>query len=215
MTTQPNKVTVVVADDHPIYREGIARSLNLSGQIEILAETEDGASALEAIIKTDPDVAVIDYRLPRLSGLEIVHAVTRDKLRSRVLLLSAVTDSAVVFKAMQEGAAGYLSKDAQRSEITDAVMRISKGHTVIPPELAGHLASEIRMRAKSDAPILTERERQVLRAFAQGDSVPKIASDLYISPSTVKTHVQRLYEKLGVSDRAAAVAVAMRGGLLE
>lgn len=213
--TQQKKVTVVVADDHPIYREGIARSLNMSGQIEILAEAEDGASALEAIIKTDPDVAVIDYRLPRLNGLDIVHAVTRDKLRAKVLLLSAVTDSGVVFKAMQEGASGYLSKDAQRTEILDAVMRISKGHTVIPPELAGHLASEIRMRAKSDAPILTERERQVLRAFAQGDSVPKIAGDLFISTSTVKTHVQRLYEKLGVSDRAAAVAVAMRGGMLE
>ncbi|MER7960264.1 response regulator transcription factor [Streptomyces sp. NPDC096030] len=205
----------MVADDHPIYREGIARSLHLSGQIEIVAEAEDGAAALDAIIKTDPDVAVVDYRLPRLNGLDIVHAATRDKLRTRVLLLSAVTDSSVVFKAMQEGAAGYLSKDAQRAEILDAVMRISKGHTVIPPELAGHLASEIRMRAKSEAPILTERERQVLRAFAEGDSVPKIASDLFISTSTVKTHVQRLYEKLGVSDRAAAVAVAMRGGLLE
>ncbi|MFF7183212.1 response regulator [Streptomyces sp. NPDC008121] len=213
--TQPKKVTVVVADDHPIYREGIARSLNLSGQVEIMSETEDGAAALEAIVKEDPDVAVIDYRLPRLNGLDIVHAVSRDKLRTRVLLLSAVTDSSVVFKAMQEGAAGYLSKDAQRAEILDAVLRIAKGHTVIPPELAGHLASEIRMRAKSDTPILTERERQVLRAFAQGDSVPKIARDLFISTSTVKTHVQRLYEKLGVSDRAAAVAVAMRGGMLE
>jgi two-component system nitrate/nitrite response regulator NarL len=121
----------------------------------------------------------------------------------------------VVFRALEEGAAGYLSKDARRGEIVDAVMRVAAGHTVVPAELAGALASQIRLRASSSAPVLSEREQQVLRGFARGLSIPQVAKELFIGASTVKTHTQRLYEKLGVSDRAAAVAEAMRQGLLD
>jgi two-component system nitrate/nitrite response regulator NarL len=139
----------------------------------------------------------------------------RDGLRTRVLLLSAHTDSAVVFQALQEGAAGYLAKDAKRAEIVAAVLDVAKGRTVVPAELAAGLAGEIRMRAKDSGPVLSERERQVLQAFARGLSVPQVAGELFIGVSTVKTHTQRLYEKLGVSDRAAAVAEGMRRGLVE
>ncbi|GEC10242.1 putative transcriptional regulatory protein NarL [Streptomyces spinoverrucosus] len=215
MSTQGRKVTVVVADDHPIYREGIARGLALSGQIDVVAEAGDGTAAWEAISEHVPNVAVVDYRMPGLDGVAIVHAVTRDKLSTRVILLSAVTDSGVVFKAIEEGAAGYLPKDASRSDIVQAVLKVAKGLTVIPPELAGDLAGEIRLRAAHSAPILSEREHQVLRGFARGLSVPQIAAELYLGVSTVKSHTARLYEKLGVSDRAAAVAEGMRRGLVE
>ena len=123
--------------------------------------------------------------------------------------------SAVVFQALQEGAAGYLAKDAKRAEIVEAVLDVAKGRTVVPAELAAGLAGEIRMRAKDQGPVLSERERQVLQAFARGLSVPQVAGELFIGVSTVKTHTQRLYEKLGVSDRAAAVAEGMRRGLVE
>ena len=174
-----------------------------------------GAAALELIKAEKPDVAVVDYQMPVLDGLAVVHAVVRDNERTRVLLLSAVTDSAVVFRALEEGAAGYLGKDARRSEIVDAVLSVAAGKTVVPAELAAGLASEIRLRSQNAGPVLSDREHQVLAAFARGLSIPATAAELFIAPSTVKTHTQRLYEKLGVTDRAAAVAEAMRRGLLE
>jgi two-component system nitrate/nitrite response regulator NarL len=129
--------------------------------------------------------------------------------------LSALTDSSIVFRALEEGAKGYLSKDANRSDIVAAVVKVAKGETVVPPELTAGLVDQIRLRSQPDAPVLSEREMQVLKGFARGLSIPQVAAELYIGASTVKTHTQRLYEKLGVSDRAAAVAEAMRRGLLE
>lgn len=208
-------VRVVVADDHPFFRDGVARGLTQSGRIEVVAAVGDGREALEAIRRDAPDVALVDHEMPDIDGLGVVRAVVRDGLATRVLLLSAHTGSALVFQALQEGAAGYLSKDARRAEIVEAVIDAAHGRTVVPAELAAGLAGEIRMRATAQGPVLSERERQVLQAFARGLSVPQVAAELFIGVSTVKTHTQRLYEKLGVSDRAAAVAVAMRQGLVE
>jgi two-component system nitrate/nitrite response regulator NarL len=208
-------VTAVVVDDHAFFRDGLTRGLVASGRITVVGEAEDGRSALELIKAEQPDVAVVDYQMPVLDGLAVVHAVVRDNLRTRVLLLSAITDPAVVFQALEQGAAGYLGKDARRSQIVDAVLSVAAGQTVVPAELAAGLAGEIRLRSKNSAPILSEREQQVLNAFSRGLSIPQTAAELFIAPSTVKTHTQRLYEKLAVSDRAAAVAEAMRRGLLE
>jgi len=215
MATADARVQGVIADDHPFFRDGVSRGLSRDGRIEVVAEAEDGREALDAIRRDRPDVAVVDYQMPGLDGLAIVRAVVRDQLSTRVLLLSAFTDSGRVFDALQEGAAGYLPKDARRSEIIDAVLKVARGETVVPASLAGGLAGEIRLRAQPAGPALSERERQVLQAFARGRSIPQVAEELFIGVSTVKTHTQRLYEKLGVSDRAAAVAEAMRRGLLE
>lgn len=208
-------ITVVIADDHPFFRDGVSRGLTMSGQIRVVGEAEDGLTALELIGSEKPDVAVVDQQMPGLDGIGVVQAVARDRLATKVLLLSAVTDSAVVYRALEAGASGYLSKEARRAEIVDAVLRVAAGKTVLPPELAAGLAGQIRLRAADDRPVLSEREAQVLRGFAEGRSIPQLAAELFLAPSTVKTHTQRLYEKLGVSDRAAAVAEAMRQGLLE
>ncbi len=215
MESSDARVRVVVADDHPFFRDGVARGLVHSGRIEVVGEASDGREALEAIRRDDPDVALVDYEMPDIDGLGVVRAAVRDGLRTRVLLLSAHTESAVVFQALQEGAAGYLAKDAKRAEIVEAVLDVARGRTVVPADLAAGLAGEIRIRAKDQGPVLSERERQVLQAFARGLSVPQVAGELFIGVSTVKTHTQRLYEKLGVSDRAAAVAEGMRRGLVE
>jgi two-component system, NarL family, nitrate/nitrite response regulator NarL len=206
---------VVVVDDHEFFRDGLTRGLQQSGYLTVVGEAGTGREALEVIREQEPEVAVVDYQMPDLDGLDVVHAVTRDGLPTRVLILSALTDGAVVFRALEEGAAGYLSKDSRRAEIVDAVRRVARGETVVPAELTADLATHIRRHAQSSGPALSEREQQVLVAFAQGRSIPQIAGDLYLSASTVKTHTQRLYEKLGVSDRAAAVAEGMRRGLLE
>ncbi|HYI54118.1 MAG TPA: response regulator transcription factor [Microlunatus sp.] len=215
-TTQArDAIRVVVVDDHPFFRDGLSRGLRQSGYLEVVGEAGTGREGLDLIRSVGPHVAVLDYQMPDLDGLDVVHAVVRDGLATRTLVLSALTDSAVVFRALQEGANGYLSKEARRSEIVDAVIEVARGGTVVPPELAAGLAEQIRRRGHGDLPVLSPRELQVLQGFARGLSIPALAAELYLGPSTVKTHTQRLYEKLGVSDRAAAVAEAMRRGLLE
>jgi two-component system nitrate/nitrite response regulator NarL len=209
------KVRVVVADDHPLYREGVVRALSSSGQVEVVAEADDGRTALSAIEQHEPDVALLDYKLPGLDGVAVAHAVVRDRLATRVLLISAFTESSVVYKALETGAAGFISKEARREQIVDAVLACARGEDVLPSEVASGLVAEIRLRGSSDAPALTDREQQILRLIAAGKSLPQIARELFLGVTTVKTHVQHLYEKLGVSDRAAAVAEAMRRGLIE
>jgi len=208
-------ISAVVVDDHPFFRDGLVRGLAQSGRIRVVGEAAGGREGLALIADLKPDVAVVDFQMPEMSGLALVAAVTRDALATRILLLSAATDGSVVYAALEAGAAGYMSKDASRSEIVEAVADVAAGRTVVPPGLAAGLAGEIRLRRTSDAPILSEREREVLRGFARGLSIPQIANELFLGASTVKTHTQRLYEKLGVSDRAAAVAEGMRHHLLE
>ncbi|MBV8965307.1 MAG: response regulator transcription factor [Mycobacteriaceae bacterium] len=209
------KVRVVVGDDHPMFREGVVRALVMSGEIDVVAEADDGASSLELIKEHQPDVALLDYRMPEMDGAQVAAAVRRDALATRVLLLSAHNESAIVYHALAEGVAGFLPKESSRSEIVSAVINCARGRDVLSPAVAEGLAAEIRRRAEPDAPVLSPREREVLDLIAEGLSIPAIAARLYLAPSTVKTHVQRLYEKLGVSDRAAAVAEAMRRRLLE
>lgn len=209
------RVTVVVVDDHPFFRDGVTRGLMRDGRIEVLGEAATGAEALAVIGRELPDVALVDYQLPDMNGVDVTHALRRDSVATRVLLVSAFTDGAVVFRALEEGAAGYLAKDASRTELIDAVLQVARGETVIPGGLTEGLAAQIRLRAQPSAPALTPRELDVLKGFARGLSIPQLAAELFVAPSTVKTHTQRLYEKLGVSDRAAAVAAAMRLRLLE
>jgi len=215
MERELRRVTVVVADDHPLYREGVIRALQSSGQIQVVAEAEDGRAALGEIMERRPDVALLDYKLPGLDGVAIANAVVREQLPTRVLIVSAYTDSGIVYKALETGASGFVSKEARREQIADAVLACARGENVVPPEIASGLVSEIRLRRQTDAPALTPREQEILHLIAAGKSLPQIASELFLGLTTVKTHVQHLYEKLGVSDRAAAVATAMRRGLIE
>ena len=214
-TFNNQRVRVVVADDHPLFREGLVRALTGSGQVEVVGEAENGPAALELIQKEKPEVALLDYQMPGMDGAQVAAAVVRDELPTRVLLVSAHADSALVYHALQQGAAGYLPKESSRNEIITAVLDCAAGRDVVDPKLASGLAAEIRRRAEPTGPTLSAREREVLKLIAEGGSIPMIAKQLFLAPSTVKTHVQRLYEKLGVGDRAAAVAEAMRRGLLE
>jgi two-component system nitrate/nitrite response regulator NarL len=208
-------IRVIVADDHPVFREGLVRAVTSCPDLELVGEATDGRAALDAIREHTPDVALVDQKLPALDGIGVASAVQRDGLSTRVLILSAYDDPALVYRAIEAGACGYLTKDARRNEITDAVLQGARGETVIAPTLAAGLAGEIRKRSTGSGPLLTERERQVLVRLCEGRSAPEIARELFLGVTTVKTHLGNLYEKLGVSDRAAAVAEAMRRGLVE
>jgi two-component system, NarL family, nitrate/nitrite response regulator NarL len=208
-------VRVVVGDDHPVFRDGVARGLSASGRVIVVEQAGNGREALDAIREHGPEVALLDQRMPELDGISVARAVTREGLATRVLLLSAFTDGPTVFEALEAGAAGFLSKESTPTEIVDAVLAAARGDKVLPPSLAGSVVDEIRLRSTDRPPHLSPREQEVLKMIAEGMSVPAIAGQLHLAPTTIKTHVGTLYEKLGVSDRAAAVAEAMRRKLLE
>jgi len=215
-TMPPARVSVVVADDHPLFREGIERAVRERPDLQLVGAAADGREALAQIRELTPQVAVLDVRLPDLDGLQVLNAVVRDGLPTRVLFLSASGDPEVVYRAVQGGAAGYFRKEADRDAILNGIAAVASGRTAIEPELQAGVFDQIRLRGTSEErPILTAREREVLALMADGLSAPQIAQRLIVAPPTVKTHQARLYEKLGVSDRAAAVAEAMRRGLLE
>jgi two-component system nitrate/nitrite response regulator NarL len=139
-TFNNQKVTVVVADDHPLFRDGLVRALTGSGLVEVIAEADDGPSALAAIKEHRPQVALLDHQMPGMDGAQVAAAVLRDELPTRVLLVSANNDSAIVYHALQQGAAGYLPKESSRSEIVNAVLDCAQGRDVVPAQMAAGLA---------------------------------------------------------------------------
>jgi two-component system, NarL family, nitrate/nitrite response regulator NarL len=209
------RIRVVIADDHPVYRDGLLRGAKGWPEIEVVAQAGDGREALETIREHAPDVALLDVRMPHLKGLEILNALRRDRVPTRVVFLSAHVESDTVYRAIAMGAGAYLSKESSREEIFEAIKAVSRGQAYLPASLQTALAEQIRLREVAERPILSPRELEILRMTADGRSAPEIAGELQLSPATVKTHMQKLYEKLDVSDRAAAVARAMRLGLLE
>ena len=211
----PSRVTVFVADDHPVFREGLVRALRTWPEFDIVGEAGDGREALERIRELQPAVALLDVKMPGLDGTEVTRALRRDGLPTRVVLLSAHAPSDLVYRAIAMGAAAYLPKEASREEICGTVAAAARGETRLTPEVQAELVRQIQMREVEERPALSAREREVLALVAEGLSAPDIAASLHLSPATIKTHLQSLYEKLGVSDRAAAVARAMRQGLLE
>jgi two-component system nitrate/nitrite response regulator NarL len=209
------RVRVLVADDHPLFRDGLVRRIKERSELELVAEAGDGREALEEIRRLQPDVAVVDVKLPGLDGVAVADAVFRDGLPTKVVMLSAFSDSALIYRALAAGARAYLSKDADRQDVCETIVSVARGNVVVPPDLQAGLADEIRARGRTDGQHLTPREREVLLLLASGASAPQIGERLHLSTGTVKTHLGHLYDKLGVSDRAAAVAEAMRGGLIE
>ena len=215
MSERSKRLRVLIADDHPVYRQGLERTIKERPDLDLIAACEDGREALEAISSEEPDVAVVDVRMPGLDGLKIVSAVRRENLRTRVILLTGFEDSTAAYRALAAGAAGYVSKASDTLELCESIVKAARGETVIAPQFAAGIATEIQLRETTDRPALTEREGEVLRLLAEGRTAQKIGDELHLSEATIKTHLHNLYEKLDVSDRAAAVATAMRWGLLE
>jgi two-component system, NarL family, nitrate/nitrite response regulator NarL len=198
---------VLVADDHPLFRSALVDGLKRRPDLELVGEAEDGQQALELARGLKPDVVLMDARMPMLDGVEVLRSVVREKLPSRVLLLSAESSRAFVSDAMAMGAAGFLVKTADAEAIGDAVSAVGRGQKVI-----GDGAS---MPEEQNGSPLTPREVEILALAAEGRSGPQIGRELQVSPSTVKTHLKNIYEKLGVKDRAAAVAEGIRRRVLD
>jgi two-component system nitrate/nitrite response regulator NarL len=211
-----SRVRVVVADPHPVFLEGLTRGIREDRpDLEVVDTASDGRETLREIRGLRPDVALIEYDLPSFSGMQVLTALVREASPTRVVFVSARTDSETVYAAIAGGAAGWLTKAAYSHEIADAALAAHRGQTVLSPAVQPGIVDQIATRAGDAPPTVTPRERDVLTLIASGSTVNRVAERLGVSRATVKTHLQHLYEKLGVSSQAAAVAEAMRRELMD
>ena len=206
---------VLIADDHPVYVDGLAAAIKRTADLELLGTCGSGAEALERIRAESPDVAVLDLRMPSLGAAEVLAELAGEESSCRVLVLSFDVGGGQVYECLSLGAAGYVAKDADRAEICEAIRGIAQGRTVLSGEAQAAMATELTRRRSSTRRLLSAREGEILNMLAGGASAPEIAARLHLSTATVKTHLHNLYEKLQVSDRAAAVAEGMRRGLID
>ncbi|WP_405675719.1 response regulator transcription factor [Streptomyces sp. NBC_01511] len=199
-------ITLIVVDDHPVVRDGLRGMFESATGFEVLGEASGGVEGVELALRQDPDVVLMDLRMPDGGGVDAIAALTRHGARSKVLVLTTYDTDSDTIPAIEAGATGYLLKDAPREELFTAVRAAAEGHTVLSPAVASRLVSRVRTPVAGNEP-LSAREREVLELVARGTSNRGIAAELFISEATVKTHLTHIYAKLGVKDRAAAVAV--------
>lgn len=208
------QVRLVIADDHPLYRSSVERVVRLDARLRVLATAADGREALEKVRELSPDILVTDLNMPELDGLQLLEAINQEGLQTSVVILTGHLESDAVYRAVELGAAAVLSKMVEPERLVGTLVKVAAGEVVLGTEVQSILAGEVRARRRDERPTLTDREREVLGRIADGESVGEIAAAIHLSPSTVKSHLESLYRKLDVSDRAAAVATAMRKGLL-
>jgi DNA-binding NarL/FixJ family response regulator len=210
------KIRVLLADDHVLVRQGIRQFLEDEEDIEVIAEADDGAAALDLIEQHQPDVAVLDVRMPEMTGIELTRRIKEHFSQVRVLILTAYDDDPYVFALLQAGANGYVLKTASADELLRAVRTVYQGQSALSPEIASkvvqQMASGKPAGAMEQIEALTERELDVLRLAAHGMTNRAIGSDLGISHRTVQGHLASIYGKLGVNSRTEAVTEALRRG---
>jgi two-component system NarL family response regulator len=188
--TNQNKIRVVVADDHPVVRQGVIANVKPQRDMMVVAEAGDGVEALALIKEHSPDVVMLDLRMPGMDGLDVIAEVSNAKLDSKVIIMTTFESEEDVHRAMKAGARGYLLKDSSQEEILDAIRRVSLGETYLPARIVQKVAEGMRK------PELSPREIEVLHWVAAGNSNKEIGPQLFIAEDTVKTHVTNLFEKL-------------------
>ncbi len=205
-------LTLLVVDDHPVVRDGIVGMVGSADDITVIGEASDGAEAVALTQVHAPDVVLMDLRMPRMDGVAALREFSRLGIASRVVVLTTFDADADVLPAIAAGATGYLLKDASRDELLHAIRAAAAGRTVLAPEVASRLVDRVRT---PEAALLTPRELEILGLIADGATNRAAGDRLHLSEATVKTHLLSIYGKLGVGDRAAAVAEGFRRGLLD
>ncbi len=204
-------IRLLIVDDHPVVRDGVSSMFARNPEFEVLGEAADGAEAVRMALELRPDVILMDLRMPGMDGVTAITELARRGVAGRVLVLTTYDTDSHVLAAIEAGATGYLLKDAPRTEMLRAVRAVAHGEAVLSPAVAARLMS--RVRSPGAGP-LSQREVEVLELVASGTTNREAAARLFITEATVKTHLLNIYAKLGVSDRAAAVAEAFNRGLL-
>ncbi|MER7547454.1 response regulator [Actinomadura sp.] len=208
-------IKVLIADDHPVVRQGLRTFLGIQDDIEVVGEAGDGASAVTLAESLEPDIVLLDLKMPGADGLAALTELRARGVKARVLVLTSVTERGHVLPAVQAGAAGYLYKDVDPQALVQAIRAVNDGHVLFAPDAAEAMLRDGTAGRDDDRGLaaLTEREREVLVHIARGRSNREIARALVVSEKTVKTHVSNLLMKLGVQDRTQAALYAVRHGV--
>ena len=211
------QIRALIVDDHPVTREGLRTALSMSDEVvEVVGEAASGEEAVKAARDLIPDVVFMDVRMPGMDGIEATRRIREASPDTRVILITIDESRGAISDAIQAGVSGYLLKDASPEALVDAARNAVEGNAVIHPQLTKTFIEEVHL-AESEgtkAMPLSKREREILQKVADGATTRQVATDLGISPHTVKTHLERIFEKLGANDRAQAVAIAIRTGIV-
>jgi two-component system, NarL family, nitrate/nitrite response regulator NarL len=206
----------MIVDDHPLFLEAISMLVERLDGIELAGRCDSGETAIEQITADPPDLVVLDFQLGDITGLDVLSEITARGLSLRALFVSGRLLDDDAYRLVEAGALGIIEKDASFDQIADAITQVARGGTVLSPRVQAAVMAGVReRREQAPAVRLSDREQEILHGLARGLSAPAIGRELSLSASTVKSYLQRLYDKLGVSDRAAAVAEGMRRGLVD
>jgi len=209
----PEAIRVLIVDDHPVVRDGLRGMFDRSDDVTVVGEAADGREAVDRAIALEPDVILMDLRMPGTDGVTAIRELAARGLASKVLVLTTYDTDSDVLPAIEAGAAGYLLKDASPADLQRAIRTAHEGGTVLAPSVASLLMAQVRKPAAAGP--LSDRELEVLALISRGRNNREAAAELFISEATVKTHLMHVYAKLEVNDRAAAVAAAYERGLLQ
>lgn len=204
-------IRILLVDDHPVVRHGLRGMLEAEPDLTVVGEAGSGAAAVDLAAEVRPDLVLMDLRMPDGDGVEATGRILARLPGTRVMVLTTYETDRDILRAIEAGASGYLLKDAAPAELAEAVRAAARGETVLAPSVASTLVRQVRKPAPA---ALSAREAQVLRLVAQGRTNAEIGKELYITEATVKTHLLRIFHKLDVDDRTAAVATAMASGLI-
>ena len=208
-TTNPSLIRILIADDHPLLRDGVAGLVADQPDMELVGEASSGREAIEQFRKHRPDVTLMDLQMPEMNGIDAILAIRGEFPEARIVVLTTYTGDVQIVRALKAGAQAYLLKSMLRRELLDTIRAVHKGQRQIPLEVAAQLAEH----TADDS--LTSREIEVLRLIAAGKANKLVASDLSITEGTVKGHVKSILSKLGASDRTHAVTIALTRGIIE
>ncbi|CAM2064692.1 Response regulator transcription factor [Sulfidibacter corallicola] len=218
-------IRIVIADDQPLFREGLRTLLSVQGDMEVVGEAANGAEAIELTRELGPDVVLMDLRMPEINGVAATRRIQRECPKSKVLILTTFDDDEFIFDGLRAGAIGYLLKDADSAKLFEAVRAAARGESTLHPLVATKLISEYNRLARGSGSSesenrqaevsLSQREYEILRELAKGVGNKEIGARLFIAEGTVKNHITNLFAKLGVGSRLAAVTKARELGLIQ
>jgi two-component system NarL family response regulator len=208
MINSSTPIRVLIVDDHSIVRQGLATIINRDPEMTVVAQAENGQQAIKSFREHQPDITLMDLRMPQLGGVEAINTICAEFKPARIIVLTTYDGDEDIYRGLHSGAQGYLLKDAKPNELLNAIRTVHHGQQYIPPDVGAKLVQRL------SNPELSERELEVLGLMAQGVSNSEIATALTIGESTVKSHVNHIFSKLGVSDRTQAVIVAVKRGIV-